>query len=193
MQLGAVAFVLAETIVGKACAEVTHHLVARHLGDHAGGGDRQAVTIAVDDRGLWEWKRKDRQSVDKDVIGRGKERGAGGAHRFVRRPQNVDSIDLEVIDHADRPNDLGIARKIDINFFAQFRYKLFRIVEFAMPKSLGQNDCGGDDRAGQGTATGLIDASDAGDADRAQFLFVTESAAPIHRDLANQRINGSTI
>ena len=118
MQLGAVAFVLAEAIFREARAEVTHHLVARHFRDHAGGGDRQAVTIAVDDRGLREWKRKDGQSIDENVFGRGKERGDRGAHRFVRRAQNVDSIYLKVIDHADRPNDLGIARKIDINFFA---------------------------------------------------------------------------
>jgi len=94
MQLGAVAFVLAETILGEARAEVTHHHVARHFCDHAGGGDRQAVTIAVDDRGLREWKGKNRQSVDENVIGRRKERGNGGAHRFVSRAQNVDSIYL---------------------------------------------------------------------------------------------------
>jgi len=59
MQLGAVAFVLAEAIFGEAWAEVTHHRVAGHLRDHAGRGDRQAVTISVDDRGLRKWKRKD--------------------------------------------------------------------------------------------------------------------------------------
>jgi hypothetical protein len=94
MQLGAVAFVLAEAILGEARAEVTHHRVARHFRDHAGGGDRQAVTISVNDRCLREWKRKDGQSVDEHVIGRRKERGDGGAHRFVGRAQNVDSIYL---------------------------------------------------------------------------------------------------
>ncbi len=160
MQLGAVAFVLAETILGEARAEVTHHHVARHFCDHAGGGDRQAVTIAVDDRGLREWKGKNRQSVDENVIGRRKERGDGGAHRLV--------------------NDFHIARNVDIDFFAQFRCKLFRIVEFAVPKSLRQNDRGGDNWTGQGAAPGFIDPCDAGDTDGAQFLFVTESTAPIH-------------
>ena len=94
MQLGAVAFVLAEAILGEARAEVTHHHVARYFRDHAGGGDRQAVTISVDDRGLREWKWKDGQSVNESVIGQGKERGDGGAHRLVGRAQNVDSIDL---------------------------------------------------------------------------------------------------
>jgi len=85
-----------------------------------------------------------------------------------------------MIDDADCPNDLGIARKIGIDFFAQFRCKLFRVVEFAMPKSLRQNDCGSDDWTGQGAAPGFIDPCDAGDTDGAQFLFVTKSAAPIH-------------
>jgi hypothetical protein len=98
----------------------------------------------------------------------------------VGRAQNVDSIYLKMIDDADRPNDLSVARKIDINFFAQIRCKLFRIVEFAMPKSLRQNDCGGDDWAGQGAAPGFIDPCDAGNTDGAQFLFVTKSTAPIH-------------
>jgi len=94
MQLGAVAFVLAEAIVGEARAEVTHHHIARHFRDHAGSGDRQAVTISVDDRGLREWKGENGQSVDENVIGRRKERGNGGAHGLVGRAQNVDSIYL---------------------------------------------------------------------------------------------------
>jgi len=114
------------------------------------------------------------------VIGRRTEGGNSGAHRFVGRAQNVDSIYLKVIDDADRPNDLGIAREIEINFFAQFRRKLFRIVEFAMPKSFRQNDCGGDDWTGQGAPPRFIDPCDMGDTNGAQFFFVTESAAPIH-------------
>ncbi len=193
MQLGAVAFVLAETILGKERAEVTHHLVARHFRNHTGGGDRQAVTIAVDDRGLREWKRKDGQSVDEDMIGPGKERGDRSAHCFVGRAQNVDSIDLDVIDHADRPNDVGIARKIDIHAFAQIRGKLLRIIEFTMSKAVRQNDGGRDNRTGQRAAPGFIDASDARDADGPQSSFVTESATPVHWDLAIEQINDLAI
>ena len=40
VQLGAVAFMLAEAIFRKAGAEVTHHCVASDLGDDAGGRDR---------------------------------------------------------------------------------------------------------------------------------------------------------
>ena len=112
MQLGAVAFVLAETILGETRAEVTHHHVARHFCDHAGGGDRQAVTIAVDDRGLREWKGKNRQSVDENVIGRRKERGDGDAHRLVGRAQNVDRVDLDGINDPDCPCDGAVRHQL---------------------------------------------------------------------------------
>src|SRR5207237_3281991 len=69
MQFGAVTLVLIETIFGKSRAEVTHDPIACDLRDHARGRDRQAVAIAVDDRGLWKWKWKNRESVDEDVIG----------------------------------------------------------------------------------------------------------------------------
>jgi hypothetical protein len=39
MQLGSVTFVLAETILWELRAKVTHHLVARYLGDYAGSSD----------------------------------------------------------------------------------------------------------------------------------------------------------
>ena len=39
MQFGAVTFMLAERILWKLRAKVTHHSIARDLGDDAGGGN----------------------------------------------------------------------------------------------------------------------------------------------------------
>jgi len=64
MQFGSVTFVLAETILWELGAKVTHHPVARNFGNHAGGSDAQADTIAINDRGLRKWKRDNRQPVD---------------------------------------------------------------------------------------------------------------------------------
>jgi len=108
MQFGAVTLVLVETILGKLRAEVTHDPVARHLGDHAGGGDRQTVAIAINDRGLWERKWENGQPVDQHVLRRQDEGRERDPHCFMRCAQNVDSIDLEMIDNADRPCDLAI-------------------------------------------------------------------------------------
>jgi hypothetical protein len=70
MQLSSVTFVLIEAILWKLGAKVTHHSVARYLGDHAGGGDAQTNAVAVDDGSLRKWKRNDRQSINQYVIGR---------------------------------------------------------------------------------------------------------------------------
>src|ERR1051326_6730229 len=84
VEFGAVTFVLAEAILRKARAEVTHDSVARHLCDHARGRDRFANAIAVDDRSLGEGKRKHWQPVDEHMMWRSEERGDRDFHRFVR-------------------------------------------------------------------------------------------------------------
>ena len=98
MQFGSVAFVLAEAILRKLSAKVTHHPVARYLGDHAGGSDAQTDAVAVDDGGLRKRKWNDRQSIDQNVIGRLDQRRDREAHRSMARAQNVDAIDLHGID-----------------------------------------------------------------------------------------------
>ncbi|MEY2527253.1 MAG: hypothetical protein QOE73_2024 [Verrucomicrobiota bacterium] len=85
-----------------------------------------------------------------------------------------------MINEADRPNDLGIACKIDINFFAQFRHKLFGIIQFSMAEFLRQNYGCGHNGSGQRAAPGFINPRDANDTDSAQFLFVAKSTPPIH-------------
>ena len=68
MQFGSVAFVLAKAILRELRAKVTHHSVARYLGNHACGSDSQADAIAVDDRRLGERKRGHGQPINQDVI-----------------------------------------------------------------------------------------------------------------------------
>jgi hypothetical protein len=70
MQLSSIAFVLVEAILRELGAKVTHHSVARYLGDHAGGSDAQTDAVAVNDGSLRKWKRNDWQSINQDVIGR---------------------------------------------------------------------------------------------------------------------------
>ena len=68
MQFRAVAFVLAEAIFGEARAEVAHNRIARHLRNHTGCGDGEAVAIAIDDGGLRQGKRENGEAVDKHVV-----------------------------------------------------------------------------------------------------------------------------
>jgi len=59
MQFCSVTFVLAETILRELRAKVTHHPVARYLGDHAGSSDAQTDAVAVDDGRLRNRERND--------------------------------------------------------------------------------------------------------------------------------------
>jgi hypothetical protein len=70
VQLGSVTFVLTEAILRELDAKVTHHPVARYLGDHAGSSDAQTDAVAINDRSLRKRKRNDGQSIDQDVLRR---------------------------------------------------------------------------------------------------------------------------
>jgi hypothetical protein len=182
MQFSSVTFVLAEAILWELSAKVTHHPVARDLGDDAGGSDAQADAIAVDDGRLRKWKRDDRQPIDQDMVWRFNQGFDGQAHGTLARAQNIDPIDLDGINNADSPSDFGIRDQFVIDLFAQFRRELFGIVQAAMTEFLGENDCGRDDRARQRTAAGFVNPGNARDSNGAEFFLVAKSAAPIgHR------------
>ena len=70
MEFCSVTFMLAEAILGKLRAKVTHHSVAGDLGDHARRRNAQADAIAINDCGLRKRKRDHRQTVNQHVIGR---------------------------------------------------------------------------------------------------------------------------
>jgi hypothetical protein len=184
VQLGSVTFVLVEAILWELGAKVTHHSVACYLGDHAGGSNAQTDAVAVNNRSLRKRKRNDGQSINQDMIRRIGQGRDCQAHRSMAGAENVNAIDLDRIDRADRPSDLGIGHQIRINFLAQLRCKLFGIVQATMTKFFRKDDCSGHNRARQRTPTSFINPSNTPDTGAAQFFLVTKSASPIHfRDL----------
>ncbi len=125
MQFSPITFVLAKTVFRKMRTEVPHNRVAGHLRNHTRCGDTQAVAITIDDRGLRERKWKHWQSVDKDVLRfRGKSCDRE-PHRFMRRAQNVDLVDLDGINNADRPAHCRVLNEVAINFLAPLGQELF--------------------------------------------------------------------
>ena len=124
MQLGTVTFVLAETILRKLGAEVTHDSVTRDFGDDAGGGDALADAITIDNRSLGNRKRDNREAVDQNVIGRREEQFNGNAHRAMRRAQNINAINLDRVHDANAPADVNVSRELEIDFLAQFQRQL---------------------------------------------------------------------
>jgi len=181
VEFGAVTFVLAEAILRETRTEVAHNRIARHFRDHARGRDREAVAIAVDDRRLREREGEHREAVDENVFRLNGESGYGDPHRLVARAQNVDCVDLNRINDADRPRDGVVVEQIVINLLAFLRQELLRIVQLLVPEFFRKNYSRGYDRPGQCTAPRFVDARDRGNAQRAQFAFMPESAATIHR------------
>ena len=180
MQLSSVTFVLVEAILRELRAKVTHHPVACYLGNHAGGSDAQTNTVAIDDGSLREGKGNDREPIDQDVmrrIGQGRDRQA---HRLMACAQDVDAIDLDRIDNADRPSDVGIGHQIRINFLAQFRRKLFGIVQATVTKFFRKNYRSGHNRTCKRATSSFINPGDSRDPGGAQFFLVTKSASPAH-------------
>jgi len=160
MQFRAVAFVLAEAILGKARAEVAHNRVARDFGNHTGRGKAEAEAIAVDDRRLRKWKRENGQAVDEHMFGPQPQRFDGNAHRFVGGAQDVDRINLNRIDDSDGPEDRPVVDQFVVNFFAALGEKLLGVVEPAMPEPFGEDNRCRYDGPGQRSTTRLIDAGD---------------------------------
>ena len=85
MQLSSVTFVLVEAILRELRAKVTHHTVARYLGDHAGGSDAQTDAVAGNNRSLRKRKRNDGQSINQYMIRRVGEGRDCQAHRSMAR------------------------------------------------------------------------------------------------------------
>ena len=119
---------LAEAIFGKARAKVAHNRVAGHFGNHAGGGNAQAVAIAIDNGGLRKRKGEYGKTVNENMVGLETQGFGGDAHRFVRRAQDIDRVDLNRIDDSDRPPNRAVPDQLVINFFAPLGEKLLGIV-----------------------------------------------------------------
>jgi hypothetical protein len=176
-----VALVLAEAILREPSAEVAHNRVARDLRDHARGGDGEAVAIAVDDRRLRQGKWKYGQPVDEDVLRFKGQSGDRDSHRFVGRAQNIDHVDLDRVNDADRPGDRIVRHQIVVNLFAFLRQKLLRVVQLSVPEFFREDDGRGYDWTRQRATPRFVDARDRGEAESAKLSFVSESAPPIHR------------
>jgi hypothetical protein len=103
MDLSAVTFMLAEAILRKMGAEVTHHSVPRDFRDHTGSGDGKAEAITIDNGGLGKWKGNNGQAINQYMVGRAGECCNGLAHRSVCGAQNIDAVDFYRINNTHGP------------------------------------------------------------------------------------------
>ena len=180
VKLCSVAFVLAETIFRKTGAEVAHNRVARDLRDYARGRDAEAVAVAIDDRGLGEGKREHGQAIDQDMLRLKGESRQREVHRLVGRTQNIDRVDLDGIDDADRPANRVVGGDVSINLLPFLRQQLFGVVQLPMPELFRKDNRCRYNRTCESAPSGLIDAGDRRDAERAELALMPKSAASIH-------------
>jgi hypothetical protein len=157
VQFGCVAFVLRETVFRIFAVELEHEPIASYFCDHAGGGDGEAEGVAADERGLLDRKRSNGQSIDQHVIRSRSELNDGGTHGFVRGAENVQLVDVAMSNDCDRPVYIGAREQFFVETLALEARELFGIPQDVVVVVTGKDDCGGDDRAGEGTAPGLID------------------------------------
>ena len=118
MECGAVTLMLAEAILRKLSTKVTHHPIARNFCDDTGRGDTEAQAIPLHDGRLRKRKKGDWPPVDQDMLGGAGQGHDGHAHGFVGGAQDIDLIDLQVIDHSDRPGNLAVTDDLLENIFA---------------------------------------------------------------------------
>jgi hypothetical protein len=116
------------------------------------------------------------------MLGLTRQRFQRRAHRLVSRAQDIDRIDLDRIDHANCPENGVVRGEVVVNLFPLFRQELLGIVQPPVPEFFGKNDGGGDNGAGKRAAAGFIDARDRGDTEGAEFAFMPEATAAIHRE-----------
>src|SRR5205085_2553594 len=124
VQFRAVAFVLAEAILGISGAKVAHNRVPRDLRDHARGGDREAVAVPVDDGGLREGEWEYREAINEYVVGLNREDGKGEPHRLVGGAQDIDRVDLDRINDSHRPVNRIVRDEVPVNLLALLRQEL---------------------------------------------------------------------
>jgi hypothetical protein len=167
---GGVAFVDGEAVSWVEAIEFDHALIAKDLGDDAGGGDAVAAAVALDKGGMRHGQGGDRQTIDQGMNGSGFESLEGAAHGGVGGPQDVHGVDRGRIDFGDCEGNMMRAQPLEERF-APGRLDLFGIVESQeiigqapFDPAVGEDEGDGDDRSGQRTASGFIDTGEGGEA-----------------------------
>jgi len=187
---GAVAFVACEFVAGVEAVHFDHDAVAGDLGEDACGGDAVAGLVAADDGGVGEGEVGDGESVDEDVVWGLREGGGRKAHGLVGGAKDVDAVDFLRADSLDVPEDIGACGEFRVEGFALFFGELLGVAKDGVAEAGGQDDCGGDDGAGEGPAACLVDACDEAVADGAEFIFEFEAAPHGRGAWGSKRVDG---
>jgi len=180
-----VADIALPAIAGIAPSQLAHDLVARHLGDDRGGGDRQAPPVAADHRPRRAGQGRRDIAVDQRGVGHDAERAHGALHRQQRGAQDVDAVDLAHAGGADA--DDGAAPDRQAIFVALLGAQHLRIVDAPAQRARHvievEHDRRRHHRSGERAAADLVDAAD----DAAAFILEGEIG---HGGRVSRRVGG---
>jgi hypothetical protein len=155
-----VAFMLGKTILRVESIALEHDAVTLDLGNNAGRSDAEAYAITADQRSLRAWEIGDWQAVDKSVSRTWRDLFDHCTHPGMRSAEDVQLIDFLRGDCDGGPATVGIRRDLGVESFSGFGGEFFGVIEPAEIKVRREDDCAYNDRAGEWSTTGLIDACD---------------------------------
>ncbi len=171
-----IAFVAGESILRIIGIKSDHEPVAGDFGDDAGGRDAQAERVAGHQRGVLHGEAADGKAVNQGVIRPRRQRVDGSGHGEVRGAENVELVDVRDGRLGRRPENVRVASQCGVKFFALGRGDFFGVGQSVESEAVRQNDRGGDNRAGQRSASGLVDSRDQNKTAGAQGALAAEIA-----------------
>ena len=157
MGAGGVAGVALPAVMGPGAGQRRHPPVAADLGDDRRRGDRQAATVAADDRAHVARQVRGAVAVHQRVVRPARQPGDGAAHRRHRRPQDVVAVDLLHRRLADR--DLGDRAQRLAERRAAGGVQTFGIVDPLRYPRRVEDRRSGEHRAGERPAARLVHAA----------------------------------
>ena len=167
----AVPFVPGKSVFRPLPVEFEHQPVARHLRQHARGGDGITPRVTLHNRRLRHGHGLDGPAVHERVLGCGLQLRERVVHGAMRRAQDVDGVNLPGANLRDGKLNFTAGGQIGEELFALGGGELLGIVqafEFARQAGLRpfrrQNCRRGDDRPGQRPPARFVNACDPGQA-----------------------------
>ncbi len=168
MGLGAIALVPGKTVGGKLFAQFRHQGVACNLGDDAGGGNREAAPVAVDNRGVGAGEIIHRQSVHQRVLRQRRQLEQGPAHGQMRGLADIVAVNFRGVRQAHADFHAGGGMEEVGKMLPLAGRQLLGVGQtcqafrrFRLQPGAGANYRGGHYRAGQGAASGFVHAGQA--------------------------------
>lgn len=113
----AIALVPGETIRGEFQVEFLHETVSCHLRNHARSGDGKRQPVTLHQCLVGDWQAFHREPIHQCDVGYFGKRIERESHGLVRRPQDVDLINLLRPDQGYGPNDARIPGDLMVEDF----------------------------------------------------------------------------